>query len=144
MPALPYAAVAEALPSLADALAGKIVVHATNPVAGDWSPLLLGQENSAGEEVARFLPHSRVVKAFNSIFADVMTPDGPVHHGQRVTRFVAGGASDACRIVAELAKAAGFAPVTAGPLRLERHLEALAHLNIAVALSGRGTNAAFM
>lgn len=142
--ALPYAAVAEALPPLADTLAGKIVVDATNPVASDWSPLLLGQENSAGEEVARLLPRSRVVKSFNSIFADVMTPDRLVRHGQRATCFVAGDDPEACEIVANLAEAAGFAPVTAGPLRLARHLEAMAHLNIAVALGGGGTNAAFM
>lgn len=142
--ALPYAAVKEALPSLADALAGKILVDATNPVAADWSPLLLGQENSAGEEIARLLPRSRVVKAFNSIFADVMTPNRFSGRGQRATCFVAGDDAQANQTVASLAGDAGFAPVSVGPLKLARHLEAMAHLNIAIAFAGGGTGAAFI
>ncbi len=142
--ALPFAAVADALPPFADLLDGKIVVDATNPVGADWSPLLLGQENSAGEEIARLLPRSRVVKAFNSIFADVMTPQGLAGHGRRATCFVAGDDPVACDVVADLAGDAGFAPVKAGPLKLARHLEAMAHLNIAIALAGGGTGAAFI
>lgn len=62
--AVPFAAARELLPRLATQLAGKIVVDATNPVNADWSPTLLGQENSAGEEVARVLPGARVVEEF--------------------------------------------------------------------------------
>jgi len=61
--AVPFLATRELLP----ALAGKLVVDATNPVNADWSPMLLGQESSAGEEVARMLPGARVVKAFNRL-----------------------------------------------------------------------------
>jgi 8-hydroxy-5-deazaflavin:NADPH oxidoreductase len=38
----------------------------------------------------------------------------------------------------------GFSPVKAGQLKLARHLEAMAHLNIAIALAGGGTGAAFV
>jgi len=34
--------------------------------------MLLGQENSAAEELVRLLPGAHVIKAFNTIFADVM------------------------------------------------------------------------
>jgi 8-hydroxy-5-deazaflavin:NADPH oxidoreductase len=142
--ALPFAAAGDALPPLADALAGKVVVDATNPVAADWSPLLLGQENSAGEEIARMLPRSQVVKAFNSVFADVMTPERLAGRGQRATCFIAGDDPEACKIVADLAGTVGFSPVKAGPLKLARYLEAMAHLNIAIALAGGGTGAAFV
>ncbi|MFN3945277.1 MAG: NADPH-dependent F420 reductase [Allosphingosinicella sp.] len=142
--AIPYDACAEALPPLAEALAGKIVVDVTNPVAADWSPMLLGQENSAAEEIARILPRSRVVKAFNTVFADVMTPSKLERDGQRITCFVAGDDEDIRRVVAGIASDAGFAALDVGPLRSARHLEAMAHLNIAVALAGGGTDAAFL
>jgi 8-hydroxy-5-deazaflavin:NADPH oxidoreductase len=143
--AIPYLALAEVLPALAENLRGKVVVDCTNPLNPDWSPLLLGQENSAGEEVARLLPASRVVKAFNTIFADVMSNERLSRSGQRVTAFVAGDDAHAKAAVMALAKAAGMEPLDVGPLRTARHLEAMAHLNIQIAVGqGGGTNAAFV
>lgn len=143
--AVPYTALAGLLPTLRDVLRGKVVVDCTNPLNADWSPLLLGQENSAGEETARLLPESRVVKAFNTIFADVMTPERQVRDGLRTTAFVAGDEADSKRVILDLAEQAGFAPVDAGPLRMARHLEAMAHLNIQIAVGqGGGTHAAFL
>ncbi len=143
--AIPYTACAEVLPKLATALNGKIVIDATNPLNSDWSPLLLGQENSAGEEVARLLPNSRVVKAFNTIFADIMTPERIARGGQKATAFICGDDAGANDIVAELARQIGFTPVVTGPLRNARYLEGMAHLNIAIAVgTGGGTNAAFL
>ena len=74
--AVHYHAAAEVLKNLADVLPGKIVVDATNPLNDDWSPLLLGEENSAGEEIARQLretvwPHldaGRVAPVMDSTF----------------------------------------------------------------------------
>jgi predicted dinucleotide-binding enzyme len=143
--AVPFGALASALPPLSMALAGKVVVDATNPVKDDWSPLLLGEESSAGEEVARLLPAAHVVKAFNTVFADVMTPERLERAGHRVTTFVAGDHPRANEAVVTLARSAGFAPVVVGALAKARHLEALAHLNIAIAVGqGGGTNAAFV
>ncbi|MBV9078296.1 MAG: NAD(P)-binding domain-containing protein, partial [Methylobacteriaceae bacterium] len=101
--ACPFAAATDILPPLADALAGKVVIDVTNPVAADWSPLLLGQENSAGEEIARALPSSSVVKAFNTVFADVMTSEKMRRHGGKVTCFVAGDDPDGRRMAVRLA-----------------------------------------
>lgn len=143
--AVPFAATRELLAPLAGKLAGKLVVDATNPVNADWSPLLLGQENSAGEEIARMLPASRVVKAFNTVFADVMRPERLVREGQRVTCFIASDDTEAAGRVLELARGAGFAPRLVGPLKMARHLESLAHLNIQLAVGMKGgTNAAFL
>jgi hypothetical protein len=143
--ALPYDALVQALPPLADALANKIVVDVSNPVNADWSPNLLGEENSAGEETQRLLPRSKVVKAFNTIFADVMNPERQDRGGRRITAFVASDDREAAETVAKLAGDAGFIPVVAGPLRLARQLEAMAHLNIAIAVGqSGGTNAAFV
>jgi 8-hydroxy-5-deazaflavin:NADPH oxidoreductase len=143
--AIPFLAVGEVLPALASALDGKIVVDATNPVQADWSPLLLGQEHSAAEEIARLLPGARVVKAFNTIFADVMQASRLDRGGQPITCFVAGDDAAAVRLVADLGHSAGFGPRLVGPLSMARHLEALAHLNIQLAVGMRGgTNAAIL
>jgi predicted dinucleotide-binding enzyme len=143
--ALPFTALTDVLPGLEAALKGKIVVDCTNPLHADWSPLLLGQEHSAGEETARLLPGSRVVKAFNTIFADVMTTDRQDRGGLRTTAFIAGDDAQAKSAVLSLARQAGFEPLDVGPLRMARHLESMAHLNIQIAVGQKGgTNAAFV
>lgn len=143
--AVPFTAATAVLQPLATHLESKILVDATNPLNADWSPLLLGQESSAAEEIARSVPLARVVKAFNTVFADVMRADRLDRSAGRVTTFVAGDDPDAVAVVSALARDAGFSPVEAGPLRVARYLEALAHLNIQLAVGcGGGTNAAFV
>jgi predicted dinucleotide-binding enzyme len=143
--ALPFGAVKEVLAPLASVLAGKIVVDVTNPVNADWSPMLLGEENSAAEEIARLVPQAHLVKAFNTIFADVMPQERHDRAGHLISAFVASDHADASATVVELARACHFSPVAVGPLRMARQLEALAHLNIQIAAGqGGGTNAAFV
>jgi predicted dinucleotide-binding enzyme len=103
---------------------------------------LLGQETSAGEEIAKLLPESFVVKAFNTIFADVMNAsDIKDHH---ITAFVASSYEDAMKDVATLASDCGFKVVTINKLSAARYLEAMAHLNIELAVGqGGGTKASF-
>lgn len=142
--ALPFDACAEALPPLADALRDKIVVDATNPIAPDWSPMDLNGETAA-VRIQAMLPDTRVVKAFNMVFADVMTPDGLDRDGARATVFIASNDERARGNVAALAEELGFAPVEVGDLSHARFLEGMAHLNIQLALGmGGGTNAAFV
>ncbi|MCM0018455.1 MAG: NAD(P)-binding domain-containing protein [Tagaea sp.] len=143
--AVPFTACAEMLPPVATGLAGKIVVDATNPLQADWSPLALGEGNSGAQTIAALLPRARVVKAFNTVFADIMTREGLDRAGRRVTAFVAGDDETACATVAAFAASLGLAPAIVGPLPLARYLEGIAHLNIAIAI-GRsgGTNAAFI
>ena len=143
--ALHYTAVAEALPPLVDALVGKTVVDATNPLNDDWSPLLLGQETSGGEEIARLLPGAKVVKAFNTIFADVMQAAKIDRDGQKITAFVASDDTAGLDSVSALAAEMGFAPVSINKLSAARYLENLAHLNIELAIGqGGGTDAAYL
>jgi 8-hydroxy-5-deazaflavin:NADPH oxidoreductase len=143
--AIPFRATAEVLPGLATSLAGKTVIDATNPLNPDYTPLVLNEGTSAGEAIASMLPDSKVVKAFNSIFADVMQPDRQSRAGQRATAFIASDHSDARSAVADFAQSIGFAPVQAGPLHAAHYLEAMAHLNIQIAFrEGGGSNAAFV
>jgi hypothetical protein len=139
--ALPWANALEVLKSL-PSLDGKIIVDATNPLNADWSPLLLGQENSAAEEIQKALPQSRVVKAFNTIFADMMTPEQLT--GSWVTAFYCGDDAAAKSSVRELLAAIGLHPEDAGSLTSARWLEGMAHLNIRIAVAlGGGTRAFF-
>lgn len=143
--AIPYTATASVLPPLAVALAGKTVIDATNPLNDDWSPKILGAQTSAAEEIAKLLPGARVVKAFNTVFADIMVADKLSCLGVPVTGFVAGDEAAARHQVADLVKDMGLAPVETGPLATARYLEAMAHLNIAIAVGqSGGTNAAFL
>jgi 8-hydroxy-5-deazaflavin:NADPH oxidoreductase len=143
--AIPYSACAAALPKHAAALAGKIIIDATNPLNENWSPLLLGQENSAGEEIVRLLPKSKVVKAFNTVFADIMKPDRIDRGALKATALICGDDDAANTEVANLAASIGFAPVVTGPMKNARYLEGMAHLNIAIAVGqGGGTDAAFL
>jgi 8-hydroxy-5-deazaflavin:NADPH oxidoreductase len=141
--AIPFAACADVLPELVEVTKGKVVIDSTNPLNSDWSPKLLGQENSAAEEISRLLPNAHIVKAFNTIFADVMNE--PVRNGQALTAFIAGDNVDAKQKVIALANDIGYAPVDTGPLYTARYLESMAHLNIQIAAGqGGGTNAAFL
>lgn len=143
--ALSYTVVADILAPLADALAGNIVVDATNAVAADWSPILTGEQSSGAERLQTLLPKSRLVKAFNTIFADTMRPDRLVRDGSRISLFVASDDTAALQMVMAFGAEIGFAPVNAGPLKSARYLEAIAHLNIELALGqGGGTDAAIL
>ncbi|MEM9103562.1 MAG: NADPH-dependent F420 reductase [Pseudomonadota bacterium] len=143
--AIPYSACEKVLSELVDALSGKIVVDATNPLNDDWSPLVLGAQNSAGEENAKRLPNSHLVKAFNTVFADIMNADGLTHHGDSVTAFIAGDNEGARNQVAKLANTSGFAALEVGGMTNARYLEAMAHLNIQIAVGmDGGTHAGFI
>jgi len=142
--AIPYSIAKEVLASVSIPLAGKTVIDCTNPLNDDWSPLLLGQETSAAEELAAAVPKSNVVKAFNTIFADVMSAEYFARHPQLMTAFIASDDAASKTAVMELAEAIGLAPLDVGPLSTSRYLEAMAHLNIQIAVGqGGGTQAAF-
>jgi 8-hydroxy-5-deazaflavin:NADPH oxidoreductase len=142
--AIPFSAMNEVLVANKRALEGKIIVDITNPInIADWSPLFLG-EDSGGEQIARLLPQSKVVKAFNTIFADVMNTKKQQFTGVKLTAFVASDDADAAAAIKHLADDAGFIGFIVGGIKNARHLEAMAHLNIAIALGGGGTDAGFV
>ena len=141
--AIPFSAMNDVLAKHKKNLKNKIVIDITNAInINDWSPLFLG-EDSGGEQTARLLPESKVVKAFNTIFADVMKPEKQTFNKQKLTAFIASDNKDAASIVENLANEIGFNGLVVGGIKNARHLEAIAHLNIAIALAGGGTDAGF-
>lgn len=121
---------------------GKIVIDLSNPVAEDFSGITLGFNTSAAEEVQALLPGAQVVKAFNTVFAQIYG-EGLDFDGRAVPAFVASDHEAAKTAVMALAEGAGFAPVDAGPLINARYLEPLGYLNIQFGyMLGHGTQIA--
>lgn len=139
--ATPYAAAVAALRALGD-LSGKVVVDITNPLNADYTGLTLGQTTSAAEEIARAVPGARIVKGFNTLFAQVLGA-GQVADGQVPPVFLASDDADAKAKVSGLAASFGFPVIDAGPLKNARYLEPLAGLNIYLGYgAGLGTGVA--
>jgi len=66
-----WPATKEVVQGLGD-LTGKILIDATNPVLPDVSGLALGTTTSAGEQVAGWARGAKVLKAFNTVGANIM------------------------------------------------------------------------
>ena len=123
---------------------GKIVIDCTNPLKPDLSGLALGCTTSAAEEVAKMLPGARVVKAFNTAFAQVYQEETRLFGSRRAAMFYCGDDAEAKTIVARLINDVGFEPVDSGPLISARCLEPLAMLMITLGYGlGMGTNIAY-
>jgi hypothetical protein len=127
--AVPYHAVAAVADEVADGLAGKPVIDATNPLAADGSGLAV-TDRSGAEAVQEALPGAFVVKAFNTVFA--ANQADPVVDGTQLDGFFAGDDDAAKAVVAQFLSAAGYRPVDAGDLAAARALEHMAFLNIAL------------
>ncbi|AGG90225.1 MULTISPECIES: NAD(P)-binding domain-containing protein [Rhodanobacter] len=136
---------ADAVPALRSlgSLAGKVVIDITNPLTADYMGLTLGHDTSAAEEIAKALPEAEVVKALNTLFAQVLA-DGPQFaDGQVAPAFFAGDSERAKQTAKALIESLGFAAIDAGPLKNARYLEPLAALNIYLGYgAGLGTSMA--
>lgn len=111
-------------------LSGKVVIDITNPVTADFMSLAIGHSTSAAEEIAKSVPEAAVVKAFNTLFAQVIS-DGPAFaDGAVAPVFYAGDDEAAKETVKSLIQSMGFRPVDAGELTNARYLEPLGGLNI--------------
>lgn len=124
-------------------LAGKTVIDVTNPLTPDFMSLTLGHTTSAGEAVQAAFPQAHVVKAFNTVLAQVLAK--AVSGTKSLPSvLVAGNHSAANAEVVQLAKEAGFTAFDTGPLTNARYLEPLAELGIQLAYAkGHGGEVGF-
>lgn len=136
---------ADAVPALQalGSLEGRIVIDITNPLTADYMGLTLGYETSAAEEIAKALPGAQVVKAFNTVLAQVLAEGPAFAESQTVPVFYAGDSERAKHTVHALAESMGFQAIDAGGLKNARYLEPVAGLNIFFAYgAGHGTQIA--
>lgn len=130
--AVPYGSVADVIAQRGDQLAGKIVVDITNPVDfATFDGLTVPADSSAAAEIAAKLPHSTVLKAFNTNFGATLG-SGSVG-GETTTVLIAGDDADAKALLTGIVAAAGLKAVDAGGLKRARELEALGFLQITLA-----------
>ena len=120
--ATPYADAVDALKSLGP-LDGKVIIDATNPLSADFMSLMIGHTTSAAEEIAKAFPKAEVVKAFNTVFAQVIADKPAFQFGQTAPVFVASDSERAKQVAKTLIHSIGFNAVDAGPLRNARYLE---------------------
>jgi len=124
-----WANVEEAISACGD-LEGKILIDCTNPLKPDLSGLLIGHTTSAAEEIQRLAPGAHVVKAFNTIFAEVYHSESRLFGTRRLSMFYAGDDKEAKSAVSRLILDTGFEPIDSGPLTSARFLEPLAALMV--------------
>ncbi|HEX5725247.1 MAG TPA: NADPH-dependent F420 reductase [Longimicrobiaceae bacterium] len=110
----------------ADRLAGKVVIDATNPLVfepGKPPALALGHTDSGGEQVQRWLPGARVVKAFNTVgHAHMVNPDFPCGPPDM---FICGDDGDAKEVVTRILTDFGWSTIDIGGIEGARLLEPL-------------------
>lgn len=111
-------------------LNGKIIIDISNPLTADYMGLTLGHSTSSAEEIAQAVPEAEVVKAFNTVFAQVLADGADFGNGQRVSVFVASDSARAKQTATTMAESMGFSVIDAGGLKNARYLEPVAGLNI--------------
>lgn len=127
------------------AFAGKIVLDTTNPL--DFShgvppTLTLAGDDSAGEQVQRWLPDAKVVKMFNTIgnahMVDPAFPGGPPD------LYICGDDAGAKQTATELARTLGWpATIDLGGIFNARYLEPMAMVWIVHGFNTKSWNHAF-
>lgn len=129
--AVHWPAVQEVLAGAGD-LSGKVLIDCTNRMG----PPAPGAAPSGAQDVARWAPGARVVKAFNTLGAENLTN---LRFGSlNASAFICGDDEGAKAVVARLAEDVGFDVVDCGPLSSAALVESLARLWVTIAQrSGR-------
>lgn len=128
IPAVKYKIEKEVAEKIKQVATQKIVVSISNPLNENYSGLITAPKESAAEELQNYLPDSKVVKAFNTVFSGDFFQ--PVIDGKLVDVFIAGNDEEALKTVSELVADAGFNPIVTGGLSLSRTLENMTALLI--------------
>lgn len=129
--AVPYSAVIDVVRQYGDALAGKILVDITNPVAADMKSFVTPAGSFGAREIARAAPaDAQVIKAFNTLFSHVLAR-GPIQ-GHPLDVFIAGDDAQAKARVSAFIESLGLRPMDTGDLFMARALEHMCLLSLSV------------
>jgi predicted dinucleotide-binding enzyme len=117
-----------------DALDGKIIVDITNPFNSSVTGLAIPDGTSVAQMIADAAPAStHVVKAFNTLFRDVLAAGGPLDV------FMAGDDAQAKASVSAFITSLGLRPRDAGGLSMAHWLEGAGLLSVGLARNGVGS-----
>jgi 8-hydroxy-5-deazaflavin:NADPH oxidoreductase len=131
--AVPYASAAPVVSQYGDALAGKVIVDISNPFNPEGTGLDVPDGSSIAHEVAKAAPASaRVIKAFNTIFGNVLA------QGRPLDVFIAGDDAQAKASLSALIASMGLRPRDTGDLRMAHWLEGAGLLMIGLGRYGVG------
>jgi hypothetical protein len=134
--ATPYAANAELLPPLADALAGRVLVDCTNPV-GPGLTHGLGSRQSGADTVQALAPGARVVKAFSIYGFENLEDNAFPAANVKPAMLFCGDDAAAKAAVGSLIAQLGWAPLDVGGMVQALHLEHMTLLWIRHVRAGR-------
>lgn len=128
-----YAGAVDVVAHYGDALAGKTLVDITNPFNADATGLVTTAGNSVSQQIAATAPEgTHVVKAFNTIFRNVLAEDKPLD------AFFAGDSAEAKTRVSAFLKSLDMRPLDAGGLEMTYVLEWAGILLVGLAQNGAG------
>lgn len=144
--AVPYAGVLDVVKHYGKALAGKLLVDITNPVASDLTSFVTPEGSFGAQEIAKAAPADAIViKAFNTLFSHVLAA-GPVD-GRPLDVFFAGDDAPAKARVSVFIESLGLRPLDVGSLQMAKTLEhvcllslglmthSVKHINFAIGIS---------
>jgi predicted dinucleotide-binding enzyme len=116
-----------------DALADKIIVDITNPFNPSATGLAITDGTSIAQMVAKAAPaNAHIVKAFNTLFRDVLAAGGPLDV------FIAGDDAQAKASVSAFIESLGLRPQDTGDLSMAHWLEGAGLLSVGLANHGVG------
>jgi predicted dinucleotide-binding enzyme len=117
-----------------EALAGKVIVDITNPFNPTVTGLVTPDDTSNAQLIAEAAPaDAHVVKAFNTIFRDVLAAGGPLDV------FLAGDDAQAKASVSAFIERLGLRPLDVGNLGMAHWLEGAGLLSVGLARYGVGS-----
>jgi 8-hydroxy-5-deazaflavin:NADPH oxidoreductase len=134
--AVPWAAAKEVVAGLGD-LSGKILIDPTNAVKVTEGRFEAppGMTTSNGEEIQAVAPTAIVIKAFNTLSAEMMADSKRA--GGPISVPIAGADPAAKARVAAIAENTGMEPVDVGALYVSRYLEGMARLRMSFRAKNR-------
>jgi predicted dinucleotide-binding enzyme len=120
-------------------LSGKVILTCSLPMDAGNTKLIVANTSSGAEDLAKKIPKSRVVSAFNTVPSEVLFG---LYEAKRKTNrpslVYCGNDESGKTVAAGLIRDAGFDPVDAGPLHIARYTEPFALLVAQLAYEGEG------
>jgi predicted dinucleotide-binding enzyme len=122
--AVPYSALPQVGRDLGDALKGKIVLDASNPIPGrDGDMAIEARAKGTGVASPQFLPGARLVRAFNCVGYTSMKSEAH-RAGEKLGIPLAADDAAALAVAVRLVEDAGFEPVAVGGLARAKDFDA--------------------